>query len=69
MTTPTVVDALAGAIDMLNNISRGRQYSAAEFHERVRSYEDALNDARIAEMQAQRNRAAIRAMSEQRRQG
>jgi len=59
-TTPTVTEALAGAVEMLQRIANGGNYGAIEFHERLQSYDAALTDARMLEIQDARRREQIR---------
>lgn len=61
--TPTMKEALAEAIEILEGVSGGRQYSADELREPIARFADALNDQRIAEIQDARRREQIRNLS------
>jgi hypothetical protein len=60
-TTPTTIEALEGAIEMLSNISKGGSYNTVDYYQRLWSYERARDEHRRLEMIDERNRAAIRA--------
>lgn len=60
MKTPTTIEALDGAIRLLKYLAGGRQYSAAEFHEQVRSFEQARDAQFEQDIKDERNRAAVR---------
>lgn len=60
-TTPSTIEALEGAIDMLTKIKGGGSYNVVEYIERLQSYEAARDEHRRLENIDERNRAAIRA--------
>lgn len=66
-TTPTTIEALEGAIEMLSRIKTGGSYSVVEYIERLQSFEAARDEHRRLELIDERNRAAIREMAMQRR--
>lgn len=67
MKTLSAIEALAGALEMLERIRRGGSYPLGEYCEREQAYRQALDSAREREMKDERNRAAIRALAERRR--
>lgn len=66
-TTMTAAEALEGAIEMLKHISLGNHYPAIEYRHRLQRYEAALDELRRQANIDARNRAAIQAMSAERR--
>ncbi len=61
------LDALDGAIQMLNEIAKGKVYSASDFHQRVRAFETARDEHHEQLMKDARNRRQIRDLAAQRR--
>lgn len=69
MRTPTTIEALERAIEMLQAILTGQRYNLPEYVDRLKSFEAARDAHHIAEMQAERNRKQIRELAAQKRQG
>lgn len=67
--TPSAIDALEGAIEMLTHIRNGGYYEGDDFYARLQRFEDARDEYRRGEMILARNRAAIREMASVRRSG
>jgi len=67
MRTPTTIEALEGAIEMLKYIRENGTYTYAEFIQRLNAYEAAAFAHREQEMKDEQRRAGIRALAMQRR--
>ena len=67
MKTPTTIEALAGAIEMLDAIRNGKQYNALDYDKRLMSYIAARDAHHIAQMQDERRRQQIRELADQKR--
>jgi hypothetical protein len=68
MKTPSTIQALEGAIEMLQAILTGSRYNAAEFVDRLKSYEAARDAHHIADMQIERARKQLQELARQRRE-
>lgn len=66
-TTPSTIDALEGAIEMLTKIKGGGSYNVVEYIERLQSYQAARDEHRRLENIDRRNRESIRRMNAERR--
>jgi len=67
MKTPSTIEALQGAIEMLTRIKAGGSYSMLEYVERLDAYQAARDEHQRLHLIDERNRAAIRNMDRQRR--
>ena len=64
----TTIEALEGAIEMLNAIKRGKSWNVLEYVGQVTAFENARDAHRAAEREVESQRAAIREMSAARRE-
>lgn len=67
MKTPTTIEALEGAIEMLRALRTGEHCSDHVFSCRLGEFEAARDAHHIAQMQKQRRREQIRELSDQAR--
>lgn len=65
MRTPTVIEALHSAIDMLEKIARGGSYNVVDYHERLRAMRQAREAYHDEQLKAARARAQLRELSRQ----
>lgn len=67
MRTPTTIEALEDAIAMLEDIAKGKSWSAVEHHERLQVFRDARDEHHRTAMRDERTRAQLRELSAQAR--
>lgn len=65
MKTMTPIEALEGAIEMLEAIARGESWSVFTYHDRAREFRHALDAHRAAEAVDDRKRIEIRTRAAQ----